>query len=320
MWKCRINIFLYTMGICAALILIKNQYSSKLLQHATYGMPALIEMGNVQNLYIGSSMFRQGLDIHVLEEENEEENYILAYNGNQPVFEYLQLKKLLENDVKIKNLYIDMYVYSAWSEPKISDEKLLLETNMNDKIRLWKLLSFSGKGNAEVFWKIFVNGNDELLLFWPINDVLINEHFYRGGSTSRPVASSEEKLSQLSTPELEGNMNEIQKEAIKSLIELAQGHKINITFVETPKYKTVVNNLHYLAAMQEYVNYLSDYNVTCVLSEQTLSQIPVVNDVTEYAYDHSNADYFQDLIHLSYEGRCEFTRRLKQEGGFEKSK
>ena len=67
--------------LCFIIILIKNEYSYKLLENANYGMPALIEKGKVKNLYIGSSMFRQGIDIMTLE-ENGEDNYVLAYNGN----------------------------------------------------------------------------------------------------------------------------------------------------------------------------------------------------------------------------------------------
>ena len=95
--------------LCFIIILIKNEYSYKLLENANYGMPALIEKGKVKNLYIGSSMFRQGIDIMTLE-ENGEDNYVLAYNGNQPVLEYYQLRNLIENNVQIENLYVDMYL------------------------------------------------------------------------------------------------------------------------------------------------------------------------------------------------------------------
>ena len=90
--------------VILAIILLKNQYSSLLLQNASYGMPALIKRQNVENLFLGSSMFRQGIDILELNAAFPDKNYILAYNGNQPVTEYLELKNLLENDVKIKNL------------------------------------------------------------------------------------------------------------------------------------------------------------------------------------------------------------------------
>ena len=51
----------------ALVIVLKNQYGS-IFTGNTYGMPKLIEQGTVDHLFIGSSMFRQGLDIDALEE------------------------------------------------------------------------------------------------------------------------------------------------------------------------------------------------------------------------------------------------------------
>ena len=50
----RMTIFLI---VIVAIILLKNQYSSLLLQNASYGMPALVKRQNVENLFLGSSMF-----------------------------------------------------------------------------------------------------------------------------------------------------------------------------------------------------------------------------------------------------------------------
>ena len=48
------------------LVLVKNEYA-RLLPVSTYGMQAAIAQGETENLFIGSSMFRQGLSIDVLE-------------------------------------------------------------------------------------------------------------------------------------------------------------------------------------------------------------------------------------------------------------
>ena len=46
------------------LVILKNEYA-RLLPVSTYGMQAAIERGETENLFIGSSMFRQGLSIAV---------------------------------------------------------------------------------------------------------------------------------------------------------------------------------------------------------------------------------------------------------------
>ena len=86
-------------------------------------MPALIKQEEVDHLFIGSSMFRQGLDIDALEENLDGSVYVLSYNGNQPVFMAKELEYLIDHGVKIKNLYIDFYAYTLTAVPWISDTK-----------------------------------------------------------------------------------------------------------------------------------------------------------------------------------------------------
>ena len=85
--------------IALILILIKNEYA-RCLPASTYGMQAAIRKERVDNLFIGSSMFRQGLDIDVLEAELPGSSYILSYNGNQPALMALELQYMLEQGLQ----------------------------------------------------------------------------------------------------------------------------------------------------------------------------------------------------------------------------
>lgn len=87
--------------IALILILIKNEYA-RCLPASTYGMQAAIRKERVDNLFIGSSMFRQGLDIDVLEAELPGSSYILSYNGNQPALMALELQYMLEQGLQVK--------------------------------------------------------------------------------------------------------------------------------------------------------------------------------------------------------------------------
>ena len=117
--------FIITMATVALIltvtIFLKNEYGS-IFSGDTYGIPAAIEMEEIDHLFIGSSMFRLGLDIHVLEENLDGNVYILSYNGNQPTFVAKELEYLLDHGVKIKNLYVDFYAFSAASVPRIYDK------------------------------------------------------------------------------------------------------------------------------------------------------------------------------------------------------
>lgn len=73
-------------------VLIKNIVSSRLVSGSS-GMPGVEKMGEVDNLFVGSSVFKQGLDIKELESFSSS-SFILAYNGNQPFAIYEELKKV----------------------------------------------------------------------------------------------------------------------------------------------------------------------------------------------------------------------------------
>ena len=81
------------------LLIVKAEYASLIYRESTCGMPALVAKGSIENLYLGSSMFRQGLDIESIE-NHQGDSYILAYNGNQPVSELIELEYLISNNVK----------------------------------------------------------------------------------------------------------------------------------------------------------------------------------------------------------------------------
>ncbi len=305
-----ITMILVVLIAVVLIILIKDEFSWNLLRNANYGMPALVEKGYVDNLYIGSSMFRQGIDIMVLE-ENGEENYVLAYNGNQPVLEYFQLKNIVNSGVRIQNLYVDLYVYSAWAEPKISDEKMLMEYGLRDTWNQWKLfLKDDYKENVKLFWQMFVTGNNELLLTWPLSSKAIDSIFYKGGSVNKPVATSEVELNNMDVPQIAGEMDSVQIEYLDKLIKLAKSNNINIVFIETPKYCNMANHEAYIEAVKKYIDYLDNEGVDYILCDTTWRRTGEGDRVRHYAFENDKSAYYVDNGHLSYEGRVEFTRKL----------
>ena len=275
-------------------IVVKNQYSSVLLKNANYGMPALIEKGNIDNLYLGSSMFRQGLSIDVLNDNNSaESHYILSYNGNQPVAEYVELKYLLDNNVKIKNLYVDMYLDSVTAEPDISDEKLFLETDIRTKVELFNTLP---NKTFNDFWNMFVTSNNDQLLTWPVTYALVNKQFLDGGTRIQNEGLSEKDYIKLKVPIVPDKLNSNQIEYLNKLIILCRTNDVNLVFIETPKAKCVLEDEAYKSLMKEYGRYLVEYGVSCIRYGE------------DYTFDLKDSKLFLDAVHLSSQGRDVFTR------------
>ncbi len=283
--------------ILIALLFIKNNYSFILLKNATYGSTNLINKGEINNLFIGSSMFRQGIDIYTLE-ENKEDNYILSYNGNSPYLEYYELLNLIEHNVKINNLYIDMYAYTMYQEPKISDEKLLLEFNIKLKKEMLSKIS----NDPSFLYQAYITSNNEFIISYPVNNQIVNSIFYKGGSTLKTIGTNSDTLNNGYIFYLNQEMNATQVEYLYKLIKLAKDNNINITFIETPKYTTIKNEQTYLEAMEKYKDILDKQGVKYITNAIK----------TNYTYDFSNdnPEYYFDNIHLSYSGRVAFTNTL----------
>ena len=283
--------------ILIMLLFVKNNYSFMLLNNASYGSTNIINKDEINNLFIGSSMFRQGIDIKTLE-DNKEDNYILSYNGNSPYLEYYELLNLLDNNVKINNLYVDMYVYVMYQEPKISDEKMLLEFDFKQKK---EILSKIGNGFS-LLYETYVTSNNEFIITYPINSQIVNNTFYKGGSLLMPSGESSEVLDNSYVYDLSGDMNSIQVEYLIKLIKLAKDNNINLTFIETPKYATVKNNESYLEAMEKYKDILDDLDVRYIVNS--------IEANNTYSFLNDNPEYYFDNIHLSYKGRVAFTNVL----------
>lgn len=288
------------MAIVAAMavlvIFMKNEYGS-IFSGDTYGIPAVIEKGEIDHLFLGSSMFRLGLDIDVLEENLDGNVYILSYNGNQPTFIAQELAYLLEHKVKIKNLYVDFYAFSAASVPRIYDERIFLDTDLKFKMDVWKKL----KDNAGwlTFYEMFVTANNEQILTYSIHNKIASADFRNGGSLTYMEGRTIEELQEMERNGIT-KVNKIQAQGYREIYDLAQEHNINLLFLETPKYKKIreeVGKECYNVTLEDMKRIADDIGITYVLSD-------------EVGFNHEDSECFNDLIHLSSKGKKVYTEKL----------
>ena len=299
------------------LVLVKNEYA-RLLPVSTYGMQAAIAQGETENLFIGSSMFRQGLSIDVLEEGLPGSSYILSYNGNQPALMAMELEYMLQEGLEVKSLYIDLYPYTAAADPWLSDTKLLLDTDLDFKLRAWELMRRSSGASFSDFYEFFVTANNEQILTYPVNNVLVSSQFRNGGTLLEQEGRTREELYALGTLGSRDGLNEAQVEGYRRLAALAEEYGLNLYFLETPKYERMYADEDYMElyglcletvrGLEKEWNGKGSFQIICA---------------EDLEFDSSDAGNFQDLIHLSAAGRTEYTRLLcgavksEEQGGAE---
>ncbi len=316
-------------GVLLAVLLltgIKNEYA-RLLPVSSYGMQAAIRKKSIDHLFIGSSMFRQGLSIDVLEEELEGNVYILSYNGNQPAFMAMELEYMLEEGLEIGTLYVDLYPYTAAAAPWISDTKILLDTDLGFKLDAWKLMNACSDTKFLDFYELFVTANNEQILTYPIHNRLVSAQFRNGGNILTPGGQTKEHLDSLGMLGGRDGLKETQVKGYERILELAKEHGIQVCFIETPKYERMYQDADYMElyeACTDKIRRLAETQGATSLkgaderkrtgegsreNGEAGTKVKMIL-AEELAFDFGDAACFQDLIHLSAEGRTWYTKLL----------
>ena len=320
-------------AISIILIAIKNEYARFLMSDASYGIPAVIAEDREYRddatdagvtLFIGSSMFRQGLDIYSLEQGLDGRNYILSYNGNDPALEYLELEYLIDNEVRIEHVYMDMYTGSMLDSPWVSDELIFLQTDTAFKFKVWNNIKESA-GFSD-FWEMFVSSGNDLLLSWPVYKTIAGSVFYRGGNISQTASVNGEFQANTSDDnkgfetvaiddlEPSDEFNDEQVEYIGKMIQLCRDNDIDLTFIETPKYISYAVSREYMARIYKFALILEEENAEYYLSSASKELLPSSAELTHMLgtvnFDNYNRSNFIDYIHLSPSGRTTYTKEL----------
>lgn len=283
-------------GFLLALVfcLVKNSIAYKFPSKRA-GMQAAISEKSIDNLFIGSSLFRQGVDIQTLEAELSGNSFVLSYNGNQPVQMSEELKMLLRNEVEISHVYMDLYVYSSSLRPAISDTRLIWDMDMQGKNVLFSdMVTYSEAGFRE-FFDFYVTSNNEYMIFYPVFQIVMNQEYYKGGNIRETFGSTKKSLDNLGTPGDREGIHDIQRKALEEMVELCEKEGISLSFVEIPKYYTLEQAKYYMRLREELMECIGD--ASCYSTE-------------DVEFDNTNPVYYQDLFHLSGEGRREYTMQL----------
>lgn len=305
----RIFLIVITSLVVVTLFVIgKYQFFDIAMAHSNYGMRAICNEKEISSLYIGSSMFRQGINVA----EIEPSAYLLAYNGNQPVAEELCLKYMLEKGANIKRLVVDMYPYSAADSPSISDSRTFQDGDMKFTFGVYDALSDTK--DYSYLLKMLLNGNNESFVTWPATHGMIDSRYYRGSSTAILVGKTNEKLDKA---ELKfwgrDTLQPLQMDALDRIIQLCEQKDIEVVFVETPKYYRVYADKAYISMMKDYYDFLKERNVKTILCDKIVDALCLGSEsrnLVTYSFANSDASNYQDLIHLSGKGRDEFSTQL----------
>lgn len=304
----RIKILFLALLACAAFLAVKNIYSCELSSQIDKGIYKAAKLGEITNLYIGSSMFGRGININEAE-KFAADSFILAYNGFDPTLELLVIEYLIKHNTAIKNLYLDMYAYSAAQESKLAESRMIFDSPLSLKIAIWQAITRNQENYLALTWELFISSGNDIFLLWPLYKRLVANRYHKGATLGNLSGTTREILDSTPVPQTgTGNINNSQKSAIIQIIKLCREHNINLVFIETPKFFDTINSGIYSSIMHEYINLLRENEAKYFISQELINRLKISG--TGYKFSHSDPSLFIDHIHLSTLGSVEFTRLM----------
>lgn len=306
-----LSIIFSSIAVAASFVCFKYVTFGKVMPNANFGMRAICKHADINDLYLGSSMFRQGIDSRELGDST----YLLSYNSNRPFLEAMQLDHMINNGAKFKRLIMDMYPYSIARQVGLSDVKMIMDGDVKFTIDVYAAMRKSGSPISTLY-DMLVLQNNETFLTLPLSFQIMNERYDRGSNATKLHGRTTEFLAGLEPHSVEREtMTEVQADGLERIILMCRENNIELVFLETPKYKVVNDDSVYVKLMREFALFLSERNVRMIVFKKTgekLSDIVNMSLVNIYDFDDENALFYRDLYHISFEGRQELSKRIKE--------
>lgn len=310
--KFSVKAFLLGVILSAVFVSVKNIYSCEISADIDKGIFRAMKLGNVENLYIGSSMFRKGITLY----DDKSDSFLIYYNGLDPVNEYIILEYMFSNGLHVKNLFVDLFPNTAAKESWLYDTRMMFDSPLDLKLSVLKQAMKNSQ--ARIFptiWELLVHSGNDMFILWPMYSRLVSRVYHRGGysRTTFTKGKTPEAMSLIKPqqPDMTA-INPEQRAAIIRIIETCRENGVNVTFVETPKYSAMFEGCEYRQVMGEYLALLGGYGAGVIISRLAVNGIDTNKPgMIVYDFPHDDASLYEDNIHLSTEGSRKFMSILR---------
>lgn len=283
--------------IIIAATAFKNVYSCE-IPIGNRGIRAAINEGDLDILLIGSSTFRSNLDIHELDEAYDDRTYIISYGGNQYVatdIQYDEIKKRSDNKYELMVFELDPLMLTE--EVKLSDSRVIWDLSMDGKIALWDKLKNAGNADFSIMYEYFVTSGMDDLITYPVTERFYSTRYYKGAKTDDTPSSGRDFLENEEFDISDSELIEAQADAVRDVIEKCRRDGQDFVFLECPHYHRLEDDPVYQEYHKYFLELMSEYDAPYILA----------HDVD---FDNHNPDYFEDMSHMSGEGRHVYTKEL----------
>lgn len=289
--------------LAAALIIIvsavafKNVYSCD-MPIKNRGIRDAINTGDLDLLFIGSSTFRANVDMPMMDEAYDSRVYDISYGGNQLVatsIQYDEIKRRSDHEYGL--MIFELGPMMITQEVALSDSRVIWDLSLEGKRALWDRMYEAGNTDFPMMYEYFVtSGMDDLVTF-PVTEPFYSTRYYKGAKTDESVSPGKDWLESEEFDISDKQTVEAQVDAVKDIIKECKRDGQDFIFLESPCYYRLQEDPVFRRCHDEFVRILDENGAEYILA----------SDVT---FDSHNADYFEDMNHMSAAGRRAYTEEL----------
>lgn len=288
---------LISISVILIAVIFKNAFSAYIPVH-NRGIRAAAKAGDLDVLFIGSSTFRCNIDMHEMDEAFDNRVYDISYGGNQAIATTIQYDEFKKRSKNAHDLMVfELSPLLLTEEAMISDSRVIWDLSWNGKKRLWKKMRDSGNGDLDLMYEYFVTTGMDDLVTYPVTEPFYATRYYKGVKTGDTPSPGKDYLDNEEFDISDARLVEAQADAVKELAEKCISDGQRFVFLESPRYYRLQND-------PTYKKYL-DINLK-ILDEAGADYI-LASDVD---FDIKNADYYEDMNHMSGTGRSVYTASL----------
>ncbi len=283
--------------IIASAVAFKNVYSCE-MPIKNRGIRDAINTGSLDVLFIGSSTFRANVDMPMMDEACGGRVYDISYGGNQLVataIQYDEIKRRSDKDYGL--MVFELGPMMLTQEVALSDSRVIWDLSWEGKKALWESMYSAGNTDFPMMYEYFVtSGMDDLITF-PVTEPFYSTRYYKGAKTDESVSPGKDRLDSEEFDISDKVPVQAQADAVVDIIQKCKADGQECIFLESPCYYRLQEDPVFQRYHEEFVKILDENGADYILA-------------SDVSFDTHNAAYFEDMNHMSAEGRRAYTAEL----------
>ena len=285
--------------VIVAVLAVKNVFSSQ-IPIRNRGIRAVVDAGELDILFLGSSTFRCNIDMPVMEREFGDRVFDLCYGGNQFVAATIQYDEIKNrSDHSCQLMIFELGPLMLTEEVALTDSRVIWDLSWEGKKRLWEKMEESGNTDLSIQYEYFVTSGMDDLLTYPVTEPFYATRYYKGAKTDETPSPGKEILDNEEFDISAAELVPAQEQAVRELIEKCLRDEQRFVFLESPHYYRLQEDTTYQKYLSYFIDLLEEYNADYILA-------------SDIDFDDHEAEYFEDMNHMSYTGRQIYTEKLTE--------